>query len=143
MVRHIAAHGWALGRSRGSVAALFCGLTAIGLAVPAQAQQLSISGAWNGSGTVSLPSGNTEKVRCRATFSQSGANATMNATCASPSTKVTQSAALTRVSGNKFAGDFTNAEYGISGSIRVTVNGNSLSASMQGGGGSAFINLSR
>jgi hypothetical protein len=118
-------------------------VAALAVAAPTQAQQISISGAWNGSGTVSTPSGNVEKVRCRATFNQSGKDATMSATCANASARVTQYAELTRISGNKFSGEFTNPEYGISGSIRVTVNGNSLSASLQGGGGSAFINLSR
>ncbi len=125
-----------------ATALMFAGLPGITTA-PAQAQQISLAGSWNGSGTVSLPSGGTEKVRCRATFSQSGTGATMSATCASASTKVTQYADLTRTSGNKYAGDFTNPEYGISGSIRLTVIGNSLSASLQGGGGSAYINLSR
>jgi hypothetical protein len=127
-----------------SLAAALISATAVAIgASPAQAQQISLAGSWNGGGTVSLPSGGTEKVRCRAIFNQSGKGATMSATCASASTKVTQYADLTRTSGNKYAGDFTNPEFGISGSIRVTVNGNSLSASLQGGGGSAFINLSR
>jgi hypothetical protein len=113
------------------------------LAVPAGAQQANIAGSWNGSGTVRLPSGNTENVRCRATFNQSGSSATMSATCASPSTRVYQTADLTRVGGNRFSGDFVNREFGVSGSIKITINGNSMSAALAGGGGSAFLNLSR
>lgn len=124
-----------------ALAALACSVTL--LATPAAAQQVNIAGAWNGSGTVRLPSGNTENVRCRATFNQSGSSATMRATCASPSTRVNQTAELTRVAGNRFSGDFVNSEYGISGSIKITINGNSMSAALAAGGGSAFLNLSR
>jgi hypothetical protein len=118
-----------------AVTAMFAGPTA--------AQQINIAGSWNGSGTVKLPSGNTENVRCRATFNQSGSSATMSATCASPSARVSQTAELTRVAGNRYTGDFVNSEYGVTGSIKITVNGNSLSAALAGGGGSAFLNLSR
>ena len=46
-------------------------------------------------------------------------------------------------SAGRYIGDFTNAEYGITGSIRITLSGNSLSAALAGGGGSASINLNR
>jgi hypothetical protein len=39
--------------------------------------------------------------------------------------------------------EFFNQEFGLSGSIRITVNGNSLNASLTGGGGSASFSLSR
>jgi hypothetical protein len=119
------------------------GLAAVAMILPASAQQPSIAGAWNGSGTVNLSSGNKETVRCRATFNQLPSGATMRASCASPSARVNQTAELTRVSGNRYVGDFVNSEYGVSGSIRITVSGNSLSASLAGGGGSASMNLSR
>jgi hypothetical protein len=122
-----------------SAAVLFSSL----LVGPAMGQQVNIAGSWNGNGTVKLPSGNTENVRCRATFNQSGTSATMRASCASPSVRVNQTAELTRVSGNRFSGDFVNSEYGVSGSIKITLNGNSMSAALAGGGGSAFLNLSR
>ncbi len=115
----------------------------IALSVPAAAQQSSLSGTWNGGGSIELPSGATERARCRATFQSSGNGATMSATCATPSAKIYQQAELTRVSGNRFVGDFRNPEYGITGSIRITVRGNSLSAALNGGGGSASFSLSR
>jgi hypothetical protein len=115
----------------------------LGLSAGADAQAISIAGAWSGNGTVTLPSGSSEKVRCQATFRQSGNSASMSATCASPSTRVKQTAELSRVAANRFSGDFNNPEYGITGSIRIVVNGNTLNASMSGGGGSAIISLSR
>ena len=112
------------------------------LATPALAEGLA--GSWSGSGSVQLPSGNTEKARCRVSFSKAGGKSYgMNAVCASTSAKVSQTASLEQVGPNKYAGEFTNAEYGVSGSINVTVNGNSLSATLHGGGASAFFSLGR
>jgi hypothetical protein len=103
-----------------------------------------LSGSWSGSGSVMLPSGNTEKARCKVSFrKEGGKNYGMNAVCASSSARVAQTANLEQVGPNRYAGDFTNQEYGVTGSIVLTVSGSSLSASMQGGGGSASFNLSR
>lgn len=103
-----------------------------------------LAGSWRGNGAVTLPSGVTEKARCRVSFSkQGGRSYSMNAVCASSSARVQQTASLEQVSSNRFAGDFTNQEYGVSGSIHLTLSGNSLSANLNGGGGSAFFNLTR
>lgn len=119
-------------------------LAVVAVATSAAAQSISIGGSWSGRGSVTLPSGNTEAVRCRATFTQFGNGASMSATCANASTKVSQTAELSRVGGNRFAGEFHNPEYNISGSIRITVHSaSSMSASLSGGGGSASIQLGR
>lgn len=133
-------------RSTGLRAACYAGALLMAGAVSggrAVAQSPPIAGAWQGSGTVTLSSGNTERVRCRATFSAVGAGATMSATCATPSTNVRQTAELTRVTPTRYVGDFHNADYNISGNIRIVINGNSMTAQLAGGGGSAFLNLSR
>jgi hypothetical protein len=130
-----------MARILAATAAVMAGLLMATTAAPAQ--PISINGAWNGAGTLTLPSGASERVRCRAVFSQRGDSAYMTATCANASTRVNQTAELTRVSANRFSGDFLNRDYGISGSIRLTVNGNSMSASLAGGGGTAAISLSR
>lgn len=112
--------------------------------VPAGSQSVSLEGSWSGGGMVVFPSGERERARCRASFRRQSENRFgMNAVCATASARVAQTAAITRVSGNRFAGEFQNAEYGISGSIRLTVHGNSLSASLNGGGGTAHFELSR
>ena len=103
-----------------------------------------LAGSWSGSGSVMLPSGQTERARCKVSFSrQGGKSYAMNAVCASSSARVVQTASVEQVGGNRYAGDFTNAEYGINGSINLTLNGNSLNASLRGGGGSATFMLSR
>ena len=110
---------------------------------PMAEQPASIAGTWSGGGTVTLRSGNVEKVRCRATFSPSGDGASMSASCANATAKVTQTAELTRVSPTRYIGEFHNPEFNVSGSIRITLSGNSLIASLSGGGGSASMNMNR
>ena len=124
--------------------ALTASLALIALTNAASAAAEGLSGSWHGSGSVVLPSGATEKARCKVSFSkQGGKSYGMNAVCASSSAKASQTATLEQVGANKYSGEFNNAEYGVTGSINITVNGSSLSAALQGGGGSAFFNLSR
>lgn len=116
-------------------------LTLVASQAPAVAQD--IAGSWSGSGTVVFPSGEREKARCRATFRTSGNGAVMNATCATPSARVQQVATVDRVAPGRYRGDFRNDEFGITGSIRIVVSGNSLTASLDGGGGTAEFRLGR
>ena len=67
----------------------------------------------------------------------------MSAQCATTSVRVAQTASLRRSAANHFKGDFYNAEYGVSGTITITVHGNKLSASLSGGGGSAHFTMSK
>ena len=126
-----------------------CALGAASLALmsmptAAPAMGEGLSGSWSGSGSVVLPSGATEKARCKVSFTKHGGKTYgMNAVCASSSARVAQTASLEQIGTNRYAGDFTNQDYGVSGTISITVNGSSLSASLHGGGGSAFFNLSR
>ena len=52
----------------------------------ARAQQAGLAGSWSGGGTMVLQSGNAEKVRCRATFTQFNNGASMTATWSANST---------------------------------------------------------
>jgi len=114
------------------------------LALPSMAAADGLTGSWRGNGSMVLPSGATEKARCRVSFSkQGGRSYAMNAVCASSSARVSQTASLKQVGANRYVGEFLNNEYGISGSINLTLSGSSASAALYGGGGSAFFNLSR
>ncbi|HJU32688.1 MAG TPA: hypothetical protein VJ740_14585 [Hyphomicrobiaceae bacterium] len=132
---------------RGWFSSLTAGAAVLGalmFAVPqAAAQPASLEGSWSGGGVVIFPSGDRESARCRATFRRAGTGFGMNAVCATASARVAQSAQLARISANRFAGEFYNAEYSVSGSITITVRGNHISAALNGGGGSAHFNLSR
>ncbi len=110
----------------------------------ANSQGASLEGSWSGGGQIVFPSGEKEQARCRANFRRQGGDSfDMSATCATASAKVQQSAAVTRVSGDRYRGEFHNTEFGITGSIRITISGNRLNASLNGGGGSAEFSLSR
>lgn len=103
-----------------------------------------LAGSWSGVGTIQLPSGDSERVRCRARFrSDSEELYSMNAVCASSSARAAQTAVLERVGSNSYAGSFHNAEYNYTGSIYITVNGNRMRASLSGGGASGYISLRR
>lgn len=133
-------------RSVSTLAAASAALAAVLLVVaaPAAHAEAGIAGSWSGSGSVVLPSGNTEKARCKVSIRREGGKSYgMNAVCASSSARVAQTASVQQVGPNRFSGNFTNTEYNVSGTINLTLNGNSLSASLSGGGGSAFFNLSR
>ncbi|KAB2850252.1 MAG: hypothetical protein F9K44_05435 [Hyphomicrobiaceae bacterium] len=109
----------------------------------ARAEPSVLDGIWKGGGTVIFPSGDKERARCRATFRRSGGGYKMNAVCTTPSARAAQTAELTRVSGNRFSGEFFNSEFNFSGVIRIIVNGNHLSAFLSGGGAQANLSLSR
>ena len=129
---------------RSAVVAAGLGLVAVlGLAGPSSADA-SLTGSWSGGGTVTLPSGAVEKARCRATFHRHGGNDySMSAVCATASTRIAQSAQLHQVGPMRFSGNFHNPDYNVGGTIRINLSGNSLSASLDGGGGSGHFHLSR
>lgn len=115
---------------------------AAGASPTAAAEGGELSGSWSGGGTAVFASGKTEKARCRASFFQSGGSSyQMSATCATPSAKVAQSATLVKVGANKYSGHWHNAEYNVSGSIRITVSGRTLSASLSSEAGSGSLQL--
>lgn len=110
----------------------------------AASRKSGLGGSWNGVGTVMLPSGNAEQVRCRVRFKRySSESYNMHAVCATPSGRAVQTAVIRRVGSNKYSGNFHNAEYNYTGSIFITVRGSRLSASLDGGGASGHMRLSR
>jgi hypothetical protein len=118
------------------------GLLAVGAG---EAAAQSLVGSWAGGGTIIYPSGERERARCRATFHRSGGGGvSMHAVCATASARVIQNAALSQLTSSTYSGEFTNTEYGIQGSIRIKMHSSSkISASLNGGGGSAHFSLNR
>jgi len=112
--------------------------------VSAARAESTIVGTWSGNGSISFSSGTREGARCRAHFAKTGATSyIMEATCATSSAKVDQSAELTRVGANSYVGSFFNQQYNTGGQIRITVNGRSQYVRLSGEAGSAVFNLSR
>jgi hypothetical protein len=133
-----------LSTARALLSAVAVACAAVVVSASAAYAETGLAGAWSGTGSVMLPSGATEKARCKVSFNKAGGTKYgMNAVCASSSARVAQTATLAQVGPNKFAGDFTNQEYGVSGTISVTLNGSSLFANLSGGGGTAVFNLRR
>lgn len=126
-------------------AILACGLAfTMAASEPSLSRRADLGGSWSGAGTVTLPSGETERARCRARFSpQGGGSYGMNAVCATPSYRAEQTAVLERVGSDRYAGSFYNPEYSYSGVISVTVRGNRLSATISGGEFAGRMSLRR
>lgn len=103
-----------------------------------------LEGAWRGRGWVSFSSGKREQARCRVHFStQSAHRYAISAICATESGKVSQTAMVRKAGANIYVGNFYNAEYDVSGTIRLTIHGNTQTARLTSGSGSALITLSR
>jgi hypothetical protein len=120
-----------------SIAFIAGGLAAQG----ALAETSSLSGSWSGGGIVRYSDGHSERARCRAHFSPSGARVSVEAHCATPSGSVVQSASLRRTGANSYSGTFVNPQFNISGSIHITVHGNSQTVSLRSQSGSASLTL--
>jgi hypothetical protein len=119
-------------------------IASLAVIAPAASNAADLSGSWSGGGSIQLASGQKEKARCRASYSRAGGSGyTMSATCATSSAKVAQTAKLRKAGANSYAGQFYNAEYGITGSIRVTISGNRQSVYLSGDAGSAAFSLKR
>jgi hypothetical protein len=67
----------------------------------------------------------------------------LKATCATTSGTAAQTATLRKVSENRYHGNFHNAEYGITGTISVVVNGNRQSVRLTSSSASAILSLRR
>ena len=129
---------------RSSGCAAFSMLLLFSVGSPVAAETINPEGSWSGSGRVHFPSGDSEKARCRATFTPRGVNGmNMVAQCATAAARLQQTAVLERVGSNRFTGNFQNSEYGVAGTITVTVVGGTLNALLSGGGGGAEFRLNR
>ena len=114
------------------------------LAIPqARSEPAALAGAWHGGGVVEYVTGSRERARCQANYSEGTAVVSVNATCATPSGSVTQSARLRKTGANSYAGTFFNPQFNASGSMRVVVHGNTQSVSISSGNGSASLSLKR
>lgn len=109
-------------------------------AVPAEAA--AIDGSWSGSGYLAVSQGQKERVRCRVTYSrQTSTVFSVSATCASSSAQVRQSGTLLKVSATSYVGDIYNAEYDVSGRVRVVVKGSTQTVTFTSSAASGQLSL--
>lgn len=108
------------------------------------AQAVSIEGLWTGGGYAEVEGGKRERVRCRVRYSRETPDVFgVSAVCASPSVKLTQTGTVSRAGANRFVGEFYNAEFDISGRVRVVVSGRSQTVTLSSARGSGTLSLSR
>ncbi len=131
-------------RKTATKSALFLVFAVACLGRPDVALAAELNGSWNGGGSVSFSSGSSEKARCRVSYSKrSSTSYDANATCATASTKVSQTAVLRRTGENSFAGTFHNSEYNLSGTISVVIRGNAQSVHLSSSSATASLHLSK
>lgn len=104
----------------------------------------SLDGAWSGSGFVKPKSGARENVRCRIRYDrQTDKVYGVVATCATPSNKIHQTGTLSKVTDERYVGDFYNGQFDISGRVRVIVKGSRQTVTFSSGSGTGRMELRR
>jgi hypothetical protein len=89
-------------------------------------------GSWNGTGTVSLSDGSSERIRCRATYKVDGSNAlAQTLRCASDITS----------NGNNVSGSWSEASRGIYGNLNGRAGGGQIDVFVEAAGFAATISL--
>jgi hypothetical protein len=114
------------------------------LMTPGNALAENLEGAWRGAGSVVLATGSTEQATCRAHYTRRSNDAyAVRAVCATPSARAEQTASLHRIAANTYRGTFYNRDYGVSGTILVTLNGKTHNVRLTSEAGSASLKFSR
>ncbi len=90
-----------------------------------------LAGSWSGGGTVSLSSGASERIRCRATYAGGGSALQMNLRCASSSYNFNLTSNV-QADGNAISGSWTESSRGASGSVSGSASGGQIQARVSG-----------
>src|SRR3954466_9825556 len=101
-------------RTAGIAAALLLSMSA------AQAQSgpfAGFDGSWSGNGTVALSEGTTERIRCKASYKDAGANLKQSLQCASDSYKSDLSSDVTS-QGELIAGNRSESSRNVNGELQ-------------------------
>jgi hypothetical protein len=116
------------------------GASSIGQAEPGG----SLEGSWKGGGWVSVVGGSRERAHCQVHYSAAnGAQYSLTATCATDSGKASQTARIHKAGEHAYKGQFYNAEYDVTGQIRVIVHGNKQTVTLTSDSGTALLTLTR
>ena len=98
-------------------------------------------GSWNGTGTVSLSDGSSERIRCRATYRVDGGNAlAQTLRCASDSYKFDLSSDVTS-QGDRVSGSWGEASRNIYGNLQGTAGGGRIDVFVEAAGFAANLTL--
>lgn len=101
-----------------------------------------LDGAWNGTGTVTLADGNSERIRCRATYRVGGGGAALQQTlrCASDSYKFDLSSDVTS-SGDRVTGSWAEASRGVNGSVSGSARAGQINVLVEAAGFAANLQV--
>ena len=118
---------------------------AVGAATPfAPATAAVLNGTWVGDGYVEPSAGNRETVRCRVTYNPRNQTVVgVVARCASASATIQQTGELVKVNDTRYVGDFTNAQFNISGRVRVIISGGTQTVTFSSANGGGQMTLQR
>ncbi len=108
----------------------------------AQGPFADMSGDWSGGGTVTLSSGSSEKLRCRATYDSqaAGNNLKLALRCASDSYNVDFRGTATNNGGN-MTGNWFESTNQVAGQFVGSIKGNHINARIEGQTFAAFLNM--
>lgn len=128
-----------------SFAALMAGSVAPGGAAPAEiAVFAGLSGAWSGNGTLTLSSGGSERLRCKATYQvlNEGATLQQRLRCASDSYRFDVDCKVSyNPSAAVLTGTWTELNYGAGGFVTGSLSGTQIQAKVDGGTFTAAIGV--
>jgi hypothetical protein len=102
----------------------------------------ALAGSWSGAGTMAVPDGPRERIRCRATYTvaPSGLELHQELRCASDSYRFDVSSSLV-YKGGQVVGTWTERTRKASGRVSGSATGNEIRATVQGSGFSASLLL--
>jgi hypothetical protein len=102
----------------------------------------ALAGSWAGGGTLSMQSGEQERLRCRAAYDVdgSGAQLRLNIRCASDSYNIDLSSEVA-YRGGAISGEWTEASHNASGTIEGRASGDRIEAMARGQSFSAGLSL--
>jgi len=110
---------------------------------PAQAAPATLEGAWRGSGIVSYKRG-ADPLTCRVRYARSaGKSFTVSATCATDTGRYELSGSVASAGGNRYTGTVHGTQQSQSGTVSLSLHGNSQSVTVTSRRGSARLTLSR
>lgn len=118
------------------------GVGVLGATSAGQAESGGLEGSWKGGGWVSI-AGNRERAHCHVHYTPAGSQYSLNATCATDSGKVSQTARVHKAGDHAYKGSFYNSEYDVSGQVRIIVRGNTQTVTLTSEGGTALLTLTR
>jgi len=106
------------------------------------ANAVSLDGTWSGGGYVTGISGERERVRCRVRYQRRSSRVfSVNAVCATRDNRISQTGEVLRVNASRYVGDFYNAQFNISGRVRININGRSQFVTFRSDRGGGAVSL--